>query len=212
MGNLEYYEKLRKVPDVAKKKITGGRLNNMTNISPMWRIKQLTEVFGPCGIGWVPRIVSERIEDGTEGQKVAVVDIELKVKVNGEWSEPIPGTGGSMLVSKEKAGLYTSDEAFKMAYTDALSVAAKSLGLAADVYFSEDAGFTEATKYDAEDINYHNILIVKQRIEQRMTYLIKRGMDEKDILAAADTNKRVLDKALGACNWLHKFEQEIARL
>ena len=59
------------------------------------------------------------------------------MKVDGEWSKPIFGTGGSKLVSIEKkysrgaseasTSLFLSDEAYKMAYTDALSVACKIL-------------------------------------------------------------------------------------
>lgn len=41
-----------------------------------------------------------------------------------------------MLVAAETKGLYTNDEAFKMAYTDAVSVACKQLGIGADVYWS----------------------------------------------------------------------------
>ena len=48
--------------------------------------------------------------------------------------QPAPGIVGSMLVSKEKSGLYTVDEAYKKAIPDALSVACKALGVAADVY------------------------------------------------------------------------------
>ena len=43
-----------------------------------------------------------------------------------------------MLVAKEKNGLYTSDDGFKMALTDAISVACKSLGVGADVYYAKD--------------------------------------------------------------------------
>ena len=52
MENMKIYEAVRKVPDSAKKNIRGGRLKGMTDINPMWRIKALTEQFGPCGIGW----------------------------------------------------------------------------------------------------------------------------------------------------------------
>ena len=51
MDKLEIYNKLKSVPEEAKKKITGGRLSGMTDIKPMWRIEKLTETFGPCGIG-----------------------------------------------------------------------------------------------------------------------------------------------------------------
>jgi len=146
--NLKIYNELRVVPKEAQKKITGGRLSGMTDIKPMWRIEKLTEVFGMCGIGWKASIKNKEIIDGANGEKIAIVDIELYVKVNGEWSEPIEGTGGSSFIAKEKSGLYTSDECFKMAYTDAISVACKSLGMGADVYWG-DSKYSTQEKKDA---------------------------------------------------------------
>ena len=52
MENLGIYESVRKVPVSALKTISSGRLKGMSDINPMWRIKKLTEQFGPCGIGW----------------------------------------------------------------------------------------------------------------------------------------------------------------
>ena len=146
MSNLKLYDAVRSVPENAKKQITGGRLSGMTDINPMWRIKTLTEQFGICGIGWKYVITDKRLEQGANGEIAAFVDIDLYIKIDGEWSEPIPGTGGSTFVAKERNGMYTSDECFKMALTDALSVACKALGFAADVYFEKDR-----TKYDTQD-------------------------------------------------------------
>ena len=137
MDNMEIYNKIKSVPAKAQKTITGGRLKGMTDIKPMWRIEKLTEVFGMCGMGWKAPITNKEIIDGANGEKIAIVDIDLYVKVNGEWSEAIQGTGGSSFVASEKGGLYTSDECFKMAYTDALSVACKSLGMGADIYWGD---------------------------------------------------------------------------
>ena len=142
MENLKYYNMGRQVPQEAKKSIGGGRLKGMTDINPMWRIKKLTEMFGVCGIGWKYEIVKEWIERNGDEQ-AAFIAINLYIKDDGKWSDAIPGIGGSMFVTKEKAGLYTSDECFKMALTDALSVSCKALGIAADVYFDKDK-----SKYD----------------------------------------------------------------
>lgn len=49
---MEIYNKARVVPGEAKKPIQAGRLKGMTDINPMYRIKTLTELFGPCGVGW----------------------------------------------------------------------------------------------------------------------------------------------------------------
>lgn len=142
MSNLEIYNKYRAVPQEAQKEIRGGRLRGMTDINPMWRIKSLTEQFGPCGIGWVAPIKSKWLDVTSTGETVVNVEVGLKIKHNGEWSEEITGIGGSMLVSNEKQGLYTNDEAYKMAYTDAISVACKALGFGADIYWQKDT-----TKY-----------------------------------------------------------------
>ena len=141
--NMDIYNRYRAVPDNATKPISAGRLKGMTDINPMWRIQSLTEMFGPCGIGWYATIDRAWIDEGANGEMVANVEALLYIKVNGEWSEPIAGFGGSMFVSNERNGLHTSDEAFKMAYTDAISVCCKLLGFGADVYWA--AGRTKYT-------------------------------------------------------------------
>ena len=146
MDKLSIYNQLRTVPDEAKKQIAAGRLKGMTDINPMWRIKRLTETFGPCGIGWWYEITNKWIEvDENTSQKAGFVDINLYYRDpdSGETSKPIPGTGGASFVAQEKNGPYLSDEVFKMALTDAISVACKALGMGADVYWDRDA-----TKYD----------------------------------------------------------------
>lgn len=148
MENMKIYEAVRTAPDSALREIQAGRLKGKTDINPMWRIKKLTEVFGPCGIGWKYDILKKWLESGANGEIAAFVDINLFVKVDGEWSEPIPGNGGAMYVVKERNGLYTDDEAYKKALTDAISVSCKALGFAADVYWEQDSA-----KYSARPQN-----------------------------------------------------------
>lgn len=141
MDNLNLYEKGRCVPAEAKKSIFAGRLKGMTDINPMFRIKRLTEMFGPCGLGWWYEITDKLIVfDDLSNQKSAFVDINL-FYVDPETnvvSRGIPGTGGASFVAQEKNGPYMSDECFKMALTDAISVASKAIGIGADVYWSKD--------------------------------------------------------------------------
>lgn len=143
MENLELYNALRTPPPEALKPIQAGRMKGKTDINPMWRMKALTEVFGPCGMGWTYEITRQWLENGPEGEISAFCNILLFYKLDGEWSRGIPGTGGSAFVTREKSGLYQSDECYKMALTDAISVAAKALGMAADVYWQNDP-----SKYD----------------------------------------------------------------
>ena len=146
MDNMRYYNAGREVPDAAKKTIKGGKLSGFTDINPMWRIQKLTELFGVCGVGWYTEIKRIWAEEGKDGRVAAFCEIHLYVKVDGEWSRPIEGIGGSMLVNVFKGSPETSDECYKMAYTDAISVAAKALGIGADVYWA--AG---RTKYSQDE-------------------------------------------------------------
>lgn len=138
MGNLDIWEKLRRPPAEALTPITGGRLKGMTDINPQWRMKAMTEQFGPCGQGWKYTIDKLWLESGSDGQVVAFAQVSLfwwgTFKNESMFFGPIPGIGGSMFIENESKGPHTSDEAYKMAVTDALSVAMKALGMGADVY------------------------------------------------------------------------------
>ena len=144
MENLEIYNRFRSVPAEAKKKIEAGKLKGFTDINPMWRIKMLTDMFGPCGFGWYIEDVVQWSEPYSN-ELAAFCKVALRVKhpETGEWSAPIIGVGGSKLAGKG-VGDGINDEAYKMAYTDAISIACKNLGMAADVYFEKDR-----TKYNS---------------------------------------------------------------
>lgn len=148
MENLKLYNNVRAVPKEALKEIQGGKLKGKSDINPMWRIKTLTEHFGPCGIGWYYEIVSQWLEQSSSGEVAGFCNINLYVKNGEEWSKPIQGTGGSSFLAKTKNGLEISDEVYKMALTDAISVACKALGFGADVYWNSDR-----TKYDKQTEN-----------------------------------------------------------
>ena len=101
-GNLSIYERMRSVPSEAKKAIEAGRLKGKSDINPMWRIKKLTEVFGPVGFGWYTEVIKTWTEVDENSDVAVFVDINLFVKKDGEWSKPIYGNGGNKLISHER--------------------------------------------------------------------------------------------------------------
>jgi hypothetical protein len=131
---MENYNKLKEVPEKYLKTIQAGRLKGMSDIKPQWRILRLSEVFGECGFGWKIQNLTFQYEKANENEIVCNCRLEFLYKVNDVWSEPIPASGGSKLITMERSGAYVSDEAEKMAYTDAISVATKMIGLASDIY------------------------------------------------------------------------------
>ena len=184
--NLRFYEQLRKVPKEALKQIKGGRLSGMSDINPLFRIKAMTAAFGPCGIGWKYEITKQwhekfefeattfEVVNGVSTAKPvqrveikAFCNINLFVKVDGEWSDAIPGLGGSTVMTYEKNGYYVSDEADKMALTDAMGVAMKSLGVAADVYW-EKGQFDSKYEQDAYLANQQQQQVQQQAVQSIM--------------------------------------------
>lgn len=185
-GNLRFYELLRKVPGTALKQIGAGRLKGMSDVNPVWRIKAMTEAFGPCGIGWKYEIVKQWQE--VYGQEVkSFTNINLYIKVDGQWSDPIPGTGGATIVEVNSKGQYVNDEGHKMSLTDALSVAMKALGVAADVYYSKDA-YVADNKYS----QYYNQTEQNQTTQQPVTQTAEQAQFtqaiQAEIAACQNTN------------------------
>lgn len=165
--NMTIWNAGRAVPSTALKPIQAGKLKGKSDINPVWRMEVLTSLFGPCGFGWRTSLVSRWTEtfeftnpDGsTIQEKGAFVKLNLFIKVNGEWSEAIEGVGGSKLYGKGQ-GNELNDEAWKMAETDAISVACKKLGIAADVYYASGARYE--TKYEVANATQNAVATAPQ--------------------------------------------------
>ena len=209
--NLEYYNRLKECPDKAKRQIKGGRLAGMSDVNPMWRIMKMTEVFGMCGFGWKYEITNQWNE--SYGNEVKTYcNINLYVKIGNEWSAPIQGTGGSSFVSNEKSGTYVSDENYKMALTDALSVAMKALGMAADVYWEKGRDYE--TKYSPTD-NAQPIVEKKPKESERTKICKEQGKDFDTLLdEAADKLEETLQFAkddLASCQTKEDLKKVVAK-
>lgn len=199
---MKIWNALRTPPKEALKTIGAGRLKGMSDINPQWRYMALTEQFGPCGIGWKFEITRTWTFQGSEDQVCAFAEVLLYIKVDGEWSAPIPGIGGSMLVTKESKGLHTSDEAYKMAVTDALGTAAKMLGLAADVYLNNMDG----SKYRKTESDDKPELITETEASKIHVLLeetssnVEMFLKYMNVAAVEEIQKSQLKKAMTALN------------
>jgi hypothetical protein len=182
--NMKIYNECREVPKEAQKTIQAGRLKGYTDINPMWRIKRLTEMFGVCGIGWKIKTIKKWTEQGAGNEIFAFVDIELFIKVNGEWSEGIEGTGGHKLVVNETKGLHNNDEAFKMAFTDAISVACKMLGMGADVYWDKDNAKYTNNESDVSQSQPGPIKISDKQLKMLFAICKKKDMSDTKLTAS----------------------------
>lgn len=138
--NMRFYVQVQDTPKEAQKSFNNGRFSG-TDINPMWRIKMLTQMFGPVGFGWWTENEQYVFEESNDTGEIAVfctLQLRYKDPATGEISQPVTGVGGNKFLVSQKSGKYCNDEAYKMAYTDALSIACKALGFSHDIYYAND--------------------------------------------------------------------------
>jgi hypothetical protein len=63
-----------------------------------------------------------------------------------------------------------------------------------------------------EDLSKHQIYKIKQRIEEKITALIKRGMSEDDIVSSLNINKKQLSTILDWFQKISSFEAKLNKL
>ena len=144
MTNTEIFIAAKDVPADALEPITSGKMQGKTSIKSIWRVEKLTELFGPCGIGWWYDIDRVWVEPISEFESIMHAEVKLYYKYNGEESRPIPGCGAAKFSRpSDYGGAYGNDDAVKSAVTDALSYCCKQLGIGAAVYY----GNKDDTKY-----------------------------------------------------------------
>ena len=113
-----------------------------TAIKPMVSYRRMTEEFGPCGKGWGVGEPAFQIVPGPEGEMLVFCTASIWYR-HEEAECRVYGVGGDKAVGKNKYGLQTDDEAFKKAFTDAVTNALKLIGVGADVHM----GLFDDNKY-----------------------------------------------------------------
>lgn len=198
--NMRFYGQVQNTPQEARKEIGAGRLKGYTDINPMWRIKRLTELFGPCGFGWWTQNEKFTFQECSTGEVAVFCELELIVvdSATDLRSNPIKGFGGNKFVAQEKNGKYCNDEAMKMAYTDALSIACKSLGFSHDIYYSKDRTKYSMPEDEQNEPSPENFQEITKRIQTGISFVTKNmSKEEKDKFM-----EEVVVKHIGAQNYM----------
>lgn len=179
MDNMRIYNAGRAVPPGAVKKITAGAYGKagLSDINPQWRIEKMTELFGPCGIGWTWQPEDIRMEDGL---CLAHVTVRYREESGGAFSEPVHGYGGTVM-----GRMNDDSDVLKSTFTDAVSNALRYIGIGADVWYKPGREATENqfdTKYSAppkqstvkpataEQLRQIKELFTQERIAKMLTF------------------------------------------
>ncbi|MGN8023028.1 hypothetical protein ACTJJ7_20175 [Phyllobacterium sp. 22229] len=143
--NLALWEKLGKTDPAHTKSFSRSGGFKGTAIKPMWSYKRMTEEFGPVGQGWGVYRPEFQVVPASEGEVLVFCTVSIWYQKPDQIAF---GVGGDKAVGKNKYGLSADDEAFKKAYTDAVTNALKMIGVGADVHMGmfDDNKYVNAMK------------------------------------------------------------------
>lgn len=143
--NTKLWDILGRTDPAHTKAFTRGGGFKGTALKPMWSFRRMTEEFGPCGTGWGVGEPSFQVVPGPEGEVLVYCTASIWY---GNDKATCFGVGGDKVVGKNKYGLNSDDEAFKKAFTDAVTNALKLIGVGADVHMGlfDDSKYVNAMK------------------------------------------------------------------
>ena len=140
------------VPREHVKQITGKSYSG-DSPRPHWVVQRLTEIFGPCGLGWGNKILSSTIHPPLGEGKTAIhsAHVGLWYVADGVRSELVEAIGATEFSGVRKNGTpYADDDAFKKSVTDGLVKAASLLGVAGEIFMGlYNAKQPHGSKYEA---------------------------------------------------------------
>ena len=156
----------------------GGFKGTSTNVT--YQIFRATRLWGPMGGAWGAKIADEKIHDGApllgaDGTLIGFEKIHT-VKLHLWYPNPLarPGVGmcevdgvgvveqfgQTMIVSKNRNGIVSDEEAPKKSYSDAMSKCLSALGFSADIYLGQydDNKYVNSLErqYDANEGSQQN--------------------------------------------------------
>lgn len=148
--NTTLWDRLGKTDPKHTKAFTRGGGFKGTAIKPMWSYRRMTEEFGPCGEGWGIEDPTFQVLAGPDDEKLVFCTVGVWY---GKDRNRLVGVGGDKAVAKNKYGVASDDEAFKKAFTDAVTNALKMIGVGADVHMGlfDDSKYVKAVAEEFSD-------------------------------------------------------------
>jgi hypothetical protein len=158
--NTKLWDILGRTDPKHTKPFTRGGGFKGTALKPMWSYRRLTEEFGPCGEGWGIGEPSFQIVNGDNREILVYCTTSAWYRWNSEI-RTVHGVGGDKIVSHIKANTQynrperweNDDEAFKKAFTDAVTNAFKLIGVGADIHMGmfDDSKYVNAMREEFSD-------------------------------------------------------------
>lgn len=167
MSKADLWDKLGKTDPRHTKPFKRAGGFSGTAIKPTWAYRRMTEEFGPCGEGWGTGAPTFQVVAGPEGEILVYCTASIW---HGNRENVVFGVGGDKAVIKNSSGLRSDDEAFKKAFTDAITNALKMIGVGADVHMGlfDDAKYVNSMtqEFSGDD------KAVSEALADRMNYVV----------------------------------------
>lgn len=210
--NTKYWDLLGRTDPAHTKSFKRAGGFSGTAIKPMWAYRRMTEEFGAAGKGWGVGAPAFQVVPA-EGEILVYCTVEAWWKETDDGERhSVFGVGGDRVLARRKDGTaFQDDEAFKKAFTDALTNALKLIGVGADVHMGmfDDNKYVNAMKEEFAD----------PPAKKTSAAQMKRGLDEirKDLVdcqsmaafaVLADGWKRTMDGE----NWSQDYRDEARKL
>lgn len=207
MSHTALWDALGKTDPAHTKKFSRAGGFKGTATKPIWVYRRLTEQFGPVGQGWGHGKPDYQVVPGADGEVLVYCTVECW---HGNRENGFYGVGGDKVVAKNKNGLFSDDEAFKKAFTDAVMNAFKSVGVAADVHM----GLFDDDKYVASVERQFNAppVITDAQREELIVLLENLNVPAAEVLAVGklkDLRDLQADRFAGVKDWINKRALEL---
>jgi hypothetical protein len=213
MSKTEIWDALGKTDPGATKPFSRAGGFKGTGVKPMWILRRMTEQFGPAGVGWGVNEPKFETVIATEGEVLVYCTVSCW---HGSKDNVLWGVGGDKAVAIRSGKLFTDDEAFKKAFTDAINNAFKSLGVAADIHMGlfDDDKYVSAMEREFAEASDKTEKINEDQRTELMALIEATGVPVAEVLEVGKiTDLRDMHPADfdDAKRWINKQAQQRQR-
>lgn len=133
---------------------------------------------------------------------------EVRVKVvvdQNEWIMHYPLLNGNLVVRDDTINQLRVSNAQARAFVKCVAI---HTGLGFSLWLKD----RDVDNDTPEDLSFHSLAAIQQRVQEKLTAKISSGMELDDILSQIGINQKQLQKMLGYYKTLYNFETELDRL
>ena len=136
-------------------------------------------------------LFSSREVHNKDGRTTGCYFVSVEVHIDDlVFTQDLPLLNGNLVVYDDTLNQLRISNAHARAFV-------KGVAIHTGLGFSLWAEDSEGEKADSEDLSIHNIFKIKQRIEQRFTELMKRGMSQAEICEKCGLKEKDVGAILG---------------